>query len=649
MSRTLERNILMPTHQQRSKENKGAEVIFQPEGRHLVTAIGSKIIEAARLAAIDLQAPCGDLGLCGRCRAIVTKGQELINLPTGAERSTLSLNELNEGYRLACQCTVSAPGQIVVTIPEESRVGHQRLVVEGYAPHFEVVPTISKIIVDLAAPEVKSESADSNQLLAALNERGLAANSLSLEAMRMLPEAMHDGKGLLTVVLRGREVMAVEPGGNQDRLFGFAVDVGTTKLAGYLVNLKTGTTLSTASLANPQLSYGEDVISRVAYWSESKEHSEDLQRAVIRGVNQLLKEASAKAGASLNTIYDLVIAGNTAMHHILFGISPRYTAVSPFPVAVKNPFDIKARDLRIEINPAAYVHALPPITGFVGSDIVAGILATEIYKAEHICMLIDVGTNAEIVIGNRERLTCCSSPAGPTFEGRHIKHGMRASTGAIETVWINPQDYAVGYRTVGDAKPRGLCGSGIIDAVAQLFKTGVIGRTGRFNPDVGSPPLRKNGRNAEFVIARKEETEQKQDITITAGDIQEVLLAKAAVYAGSSILMKRLGLIASDISRLSIAGAFGTYVDVTSSLLIGMYPEIQISRIAFVGNTAGSGARMALLSEEMRQTAAQISKESEYLELSLDPLFESEFTKALWLPHREDDRFPGILKMVEKH
>ncbi|MFQ6135540.1 MAG: ASKHA domain-containing protein, partial [Nitrososphaerales archaeon] len=498
------------------------------------------------------------------------------------------------------------PGSIVVTVPPESRIGHQRMIIQGVMPRFKVSPMVVKTIVRLKKTQgLKDIGADSDRLLYVLKaQQGYAAGSISLEAMRRLPEVLREGGWVVSVVLwGGREVLSLEPRDTQDRLFGFAVDVGTTKLAGYLIDLKKGELLAAASLPNPQLSFGEDLISRITYWSEGEEKGRELQQAVVEGVNRLIKDACKDTGVSSNEIYDLTVAGNTAMHHIFFGISPRYVALSPFPVAVKTSFDVKAKDLKVEANPAAYIHALPPIAGFVGADTVAGILATEIYKSEETSMLIDIGTNAEIVIGNKEELTCCSSPAGPAFEGRHIKHGMRASSGAIETIWIDPEDYSVGYKTVDDAKPRGICGSGIIDAVAQMFKTGVIGRTGRFNRTINVPRVRAPGRETEFVIAWRKETGGQEDITITSRDVQEVLLAKAAIYSGASILLKRLNLVPEDIKRLYIAGAFGTYVDLTSSLTIGMYPEIPVSRARFVGNTAGSGARMALLSREMRLIA----------------------------------------------
>ncbi len=636
----------MPIH--RTSGERSSAIVFQPEGRRLAASVDSTILDAARSAGLDIQAPCGDLGLCGRCRVVVKKGEDLLTPPTEAETTVLSPSELGDGYRLACQSVVSKPGVIVVTVPAASRIGHQRMVVQGFTPSFKVSPVVVKTVVKPRRREgVADAGADSDILLSVLEKQGYSAVSFSLEALRRLPEALREGEWVVTAVLWGGcEVLSLEPGDTSDKLFGFAVDVGTTKLAGYLLDLKSGETLTTASLPNPQISFGEDLISRVTYWSESEEKSRTLQQAVIDGVNTMVNDACRRAGIKPREIYDVTVAGNTVMHHIFFGISPKHVALSPFPVAVKKSFDARAGDLKLAVNQSAYVHALPPIAGFVGADTVAGILATEIYKSGETSLLIDIGTNAEIVVGDRDRLTCCSSPAGPAFEGGHIKHGMRASTGAIESIWIDPKDYSVGYKTVDDAKPVGLCGSGIIDAVAHLLKTGVINRRGRFNAGIDTPRLQIVDGETEFVLAWRKETAGQEDITLTSHDLQEVLLAKAAVYTGASLLLKRLNLQSEDVKRLYVAGAFGTYVDVRSSLIIGLYPEVPVSRVSFVGNTSGSGARMALLSGEVRRLADKIAEETQYLELSTDPLFEGEFTKALWLPHREDARFPTVMDML---
>jgi len=627
------------------------DVEFQPDGKHTRIGVGSKIIEGIREVGIDLQAPCGDRGVCGRCKVVLTEGGGLLNQPTGYELRAVTLSELRDGYRLACQCTASRPGSIVVAIPPESRIGHQRMVVQGLAPKLRPTPMVKKISLNFREGDFKrlrAVKADSELLTSALRRAGCSINSLSLEAMRALPDAMPRSGGSVTVaVWGGREALSVEAGDTSSRLFGFAVDIGTTKLAGYLVDLKSGRVLATSSLPNPQIAYGGDLISRIAYYSQSAENAGRLKSAVVNGVNRLIEDACRSAGVDASEIYDVTAVGNTAMHHIFFGISPKYVALSPFPVAVKSSFNLKAKELGLNVNPAAYLHSLPLIAGFVGADAVADILATEIYRFKGPSLLIDIGTNAEIVVGGREGLTCCSSPAGPAFEGAHIKHGMRASSGAIEAVWIDPDDLSVGYKTVDDVKPRGICGSGIIDAVAQMFKAGVLNRSGGIDRGVKSPRIRVVDGKPEFVVAWGGETEGGVDITITQDDVQEVLLAKAAIYTGVSVTLKRLGLKPRDIRRLYIAGAFGTYIDLTNSLILGIYPDIPFDRVRFVGNTAGSGARMTLLSKQVRVKAERIVDRARYIELAADPLFEKEFTDSIWLPHRDIELFPTVRKLLK--
>ncbi len=640
----------MNLDKQRTGEKKHANITFQQEGSSLDVDLGSTILEAARRVGIDIHAPCGGLGLCGRCRVVVIQSKDFLNSPTDAESHILSPTELNVGFRLACQCAVSAMGSLVVTVPTDSRVGHQQVVVQGFIPKFNLSPIVTRTLVRLETDDLNRTKAYSELLTSYLKKQGYQACSLTIEAMKRLPDVIHDGtKGLSIALWREREVLSIEPNDRRSRLLGFALDIGTTKLAGFLIDLESSELLASSSLPNPQISFGEDLISRVTYWSQEQAKARELQRAVIDGVNRLINDACKEAGVSKTEIYDLTVAGNTVMHHIFFGISPKYVALSPFPVAVNGSFDVRSKDLDVNVNPTAYIHALPTIAGFVGADTVAGILATEIYKSEEICMLIDIGTNAEIVVGNKDEVTCCSSPAGPAFEGRHLKHGMRSSSGAIDTVWIDPEDHSVGYKTVDNAKPRGICGSGIIDVVSQMFKTHLISRTGNFNEALDISRIRTSGKETEFVIAWHDESEGPEDITITERDVQEVLLAKAAIYSGTAVLLKRLNLTPTKVEKLFLAGAFGTYVDLTNSLIIGMYPEIPVSRARFVGNTSGSGARMVLMSSEIRLIADKIARSTKYLELATDPLFEKEFTNALWLPHKHEERFPTVMNMIEKH
>jgi len=632
----------------RNRKNDSTSITFLPEGKHLDIKSGSTVLDATRKMGIDIQAPCGDLGLCGRCKIVLGKGKNLAELPTETEKKILSTKELDDGYRLACQCKVSEKGLLSVIVPPESKISQQRIVIQGIMPQFQMSPIVKDTIIEL---KKKQESkSDSETLLEALSENGFTDVSIDIDAIRRLPDVIREGNWSINATLwNNKEVLSLQPKDKAGQTLGFAVDVGTTKVAGYLVDLKNGELLAAVSLPNPQISFGEDLISRITYWTESEEKGISLQKIVIGCVNKLIEDSCKKFDVTKNEIYDITVVGNTAMHHIFFGISPKYVGQSPFPVAVKNSFDVKAKDIGMIANSAAYVHALPPIAGFVGADTVAGILATEIYNKEETCMLIDVGTNAEIVVGNKDKLTCCSAPAGPAFEGAKIKHGMRASSGAIETVWIDPKTLETGYKTIDETKPRGICGSGIIDTVAQLLKTNVIDDIGRFNKKLNNPRLRILGENTEFVLAWQKDTSINKDITITRHDIQEILLAKAAVYTGTHILLKRLNLKPNDVEKLYIAGAFGTYIDLTNTLTIGMFPEIPTNKIQFVGNTAGSGGRLVLLSEKLRSKAEEIAINTGYIELASDPSFETEFTNALWLPHREKERFPSIMKMFGKH
>ena len=632
----------------RNRKNDSTSITFLPEGKHLDIKSGSTVLDATRKMGIDIQAPCGDLGLCGRCKIVLGKGKNLAELPTETEKKILSTKELDDGYRLACQCKVSEKGLLSVIVPPESKISQQRIVIQGIMPQFQMSPIVKDTIIEV---KKKQESkSDSETLLEALSENGFTDVSIDIDAIRRLPDVIREGNWNINATLwNNKEVLSLQPKDKASQTLGFAVDVGTTKVAGYLVDLKNGELLAAVSLPNPQISFGEDLISRITYWTESEEKGISLQKIVIGCVNKLIEDSCKKFGVTKNEIYDITVVGNTAMHHIFFGISPKYVGQSPFPVAVKNSFDVKAKDIGMIANSAAYVHALPPIAGFVGADTVAGILATEIYNKEETCMLIDIGTNAEIVVGNKDKLTCCSAPAGPAFEGAKIKHGMRASSGAIETVWIDPKTLETGYKTIDETKPRGICGSGIIDTVAQLLKTNVIDDIGRFNKKLNNPRLRILGENTEFVLAWQKDTSINKDITITRHDIQEILLAKAAVYTGTHILLERLNLKPNDVEKLYIAGAFGTYIDLTNTLTIGMFPEIPTNKIQFVGNTAGSGGRLVLLSEKLRSKAEEIAINTGYIELASDPSFETEFTNALWLPHREKERFPSIMKMFGKH
>jgi uncharacterized 2Fe-2S/4Fe-4S cluster protein (DUF4445 family) len=626
----------------------GPKLIFQPYGKRFRASVGKTVLEAAGEIGIHISSICGGKGSCGKCRVIIRDGKEHLSAPSEAEKRILSEGDLNSGFRLACQAAVTGKGTIVTEVPRESQVDQQRLLLRGLEKTVRIVPASRKITLSLEKPSLLDTKSDVDRLVDAVTSKIEVKPKVDYVALKKTPHTLRKGDWTVTATLwRDQEIISIEPGSTQG-LYGFAVDVGTTKLAGYLVDLKEGKIVATASMMNPQIAYGEDVISRIRFIMEDEKNLKRLNQTVVEGINQLISEACENAGVSTEEICDMTLAGNTAMHHISLGILPTYVALMPYPAALQSPVDIKARDLDIKINPGAYVHALPTIAGFVGGDAVADILATEIYEADELSMLIDIGTNTEIVLGDKARLVACSCASGPAFEGAHIKYGMRAATGAIEHVWIEPETFEVGYKTIDDKKPRGLCGSAMVDVTAEMLKRGLIDHSGRLNMGLQTLRLRMGENSAEFVLAWEDETSIKSDIVVTQGDLREVQLAKAAIYTGASILMKQMKALPDEIRKIFLAGAFGNYVDPQNARVIGMYPDVPLERVQFVGNTAGSGARMALLSVDARKTAGEIAKRVEYVELGADPDFQGEFLKATYLPHRETRRFPNVVKILGK-
>lgn len=625
-----------------------ADIVFQPEGKRVKVPFGSTVLDAAKAASVDLTSICGGIGKCGKCRIIIDGGLNNVNPLTEIERNLLSDSEISANYRLACQTIIRGP--LLVRIPEESRTGRQRLQVEGVETPVSLEPAIKKYFVELPTPNLQDVRSDADRLLDTLKEKyGLEDLAVDYDVLIDLPSVLRKGGWRVTVaVFKGRRVISVEPGDTTKRLFGCALDIGTTKIAGYLLDLNTGFVLAVDSLMNPQISYGEDVISRINYASKGSGELAEMQKLVIGGINQILRRLVNKTGVSPEEIYEMTAVGNTAMHHLFLGICPKYVALSPYPPVTKRSIDIKARDLGVEINRNGNIHVLPLIGGFVGADTVAVILATRIYEMDDICMALDIGTNTEVVLGNRDKLLACSCASGPAFEGAHIKHGMRAASGAIEKVKINPENLEVEYQTIDGVKPRGICGSAMIDSVAEMFKAGLIDVFGTFNKNISSERLRVGGDGYEFVLAWGNETATGSDIVITQRDIREIQLAKAAIHAGCTILMRKMGVRESDISTLFIAGAFGSYIDPKSARTIGMYPEIPLSRVKVVGNAAGTGARMALVSKPIREKAEEISRKVNYIELGAERDFQAEFFNSHLIPYADLSRYPETMEELKK-
>jgi uncharacterized 2Fe-2S/4Fe-4S cluster protein (DUF4445 family) len=472
--------------------------------------------------------------------------------------------------------------------------------------------------------------------------------SIDYAILKKLPDILREADWDVTATIwNNTKMVSLEKGDTTNTLLGFAVDIGTSKIVGHLVDLVTGKIVSTHYIENPQLVHGADIITRIAFGMESEANLRTLQRLVVEGMNEVLEQVCLKAGVEACSVYEAVLVGNTAMHHLCLGIQPKYVALSPYVPAVKRTINLSADEFPLRMNPRGVVSFLPAIAGFVGADAVADVLATSFHLLKKPSVLVDIGTNTEVFVGGFGGVLSCSCASGPAFEGARIKHGMKAEAGAIETVSIG-SDLEVEFGTVGNAKPVGICGSGMIDVVAEMFRRGVVDSKGRFSSVVRSPRLRNEGGKREFVVAWSDETATKKEIVITQRDVGEIQLAKGAIFSGCSVLMRMSGVKRESVDRVFVAGAFGNYVNPESAKLLGLVPDVPTRRIEFVGNTALAGAKMALVSRRVRELAEVLSREIRYVELAAVPEFGRELAEAMFIPHRDAERFPSVGRLSGK-
>jgi uncharacterized 2Fe-2S/4Fe-4S cluster protein (DUF4445 family) len=605
------------------KDKKSFQIEFQPLGRRDQFPAGQSILECAHQAGIDLVSLCGGQGTCGKCRVQVVAGK--VSRPRQKEEEALSAEELSKGYRLACQ--TYAEGDLVLNVPAESVSAPQRLQVEGAETPVTPDPSIKTYDVSMATPTLTDLKGDDKRLLEALERKhGVRCTSIDEEVLRTLSPSLRSLVWETSASVRDAEVISVGPRGGHN--LGMAVDLGTTKIAGYLVDLETGETLSTKGIMNPQISYGEDVIARIGRAQRSPEDASTLQEKVLEALAALSEELCQEAvDARPEEIKDLVVVGNTAMHHLLLRLPVEQLARAPHVPAVARALDIKARNLGLPVAPGAYVHLLPNIAGFVGADHVAVLLSINAGEAKGPMLAIDIGTNTEISLVIRGEISSVSCASGPAFEGAHISSGMRAAPGAIEHLLIAGQE--IQYHTIHGTKPAGICGSGIFDTLAQLFTNGIIDKGGRIQKD--HPRVRENQDGREFVIVSEEERDGGPAITITQADVRELQLAKAAIQSGIQILLRDKGLADEDLEEVVVAGAFGTYLNISSAVAIGMLPAIPASRFRQVGNAAGVGAKIALVSREKREAVQEVVRDIRYIELAVAPDFNKTFTQAISL------------------
>jgi uncharacterized 2Fe-2S/4Fe-4S cluster protein (DUF4445 family) len=641
-------------------------VVALPSGLRGQVKHGTSLRTALRALGVEIESVCAENATCGKCKVLIENG-DFPEYGVVSSRASLSAPQSEEtdylrrrqdalekhGWepdqvRLACQARVL--GDVVVTVPDDSLAGRQIVRKSASLRRIAIRPSLRKYLVELTAPTLANPRSDWDRLASGIaasmalvrsGEEGIPGpNDLRIDppSLRSLPAVLRDSNWRVTVsVLNDREVVRVE-GGYSESLIGAAVDIGTTTIAVYLCDLVTGETLAVESAMNPQIAFGEDVMSRIQFSSAAPDGLLQLHKTVLKTINQLLLRAAANAGVSGEDILELVMVGNTTMQHLFLNLTPVHLGASPFVPVISRPMDIKARDLRLAINVCANVHVLPAIASFIGADTTAVLLAEEPHEQDETWLIIDIGTNAELVLGNRRRLVCASTPTGPAFEGAHIEHGMRAAPGAIEHIRMQSSTHAPEWKIIGEETwctgvPRGLCGSAVVDAVAELVRVGIIDLSGRFlsTADSGGR-LRDGAGGREYVIAFAREAGSKTDICLTQNDVRQIQLAKGALFVAAQSLLERFEISSPD--KVLLAGAFGSYLDKEKALAIGMLPAVDSERVFIVGNAAGDGARIALLNTKKRQEAVALASRVDRHELPADPAFQDRFIRALAFPQQ---------------
>jgi uncharacterized 2Fe-2S/4Fe-4S cluster protein (DUF4445 family) len=601
------------------KAEKSHEVILQPIGRRIKVPEGSTILEAARLAGVELVTICGGEGVCGTCRVRVVEGQLSEINPN--EECEFSDEEINEGFRLACQAEIFSDMRI--DIPPESFSTPQRLQVEGQEIPTELDPLVTGMDVKVQPASLNDLRADLTRLRGALTHTGKADFQININVAAKLPYLLRSANGEICLAFRDKELISILPSGS--KLVGLAVDIGTTKLAAYLVDLQTGETLAKAGAMNPQIAYGEDVISRISYANENPDGAKILQTRLVETLNNLLDVLIKEVDIHQEQIVEAVIVGNTAMHHLFSGLPVKQLGESPYVAAVGESLEFIGRDIGLKLAQGAYVYMPPNIAGYVGADHVAMLLGADLSQVSQTTIAVDIGTNTEISLFHAGKHYSCSCASGPAFEGAHIQAGMRAASGAIERVQINGVDIRV--QTIGDEPAVGICGSGILDVVAELLKNELLDKRGVLKGD--HPALREGEKNTHFVLAPAEKTGTGKDVSISRHDINEIQLAKAAIRTGLEVLLVEADIQDEEIQTFIVAGAFGTYLDIDSAIRIGMFPDIPRQRFQQVGNAAGGGARKLLVSKHQRQMAETLADNVKYVELATHPDFMKIYVKAL--------------------
>jgi len=633
------------------------KITFTPDNVSIDVDDNTNLFKAVKAAGLYVLSSCGGKGNCGKCKVVIKEG----SVESGKSTSYLTAEEQGRGYVLACHSRVQS--DLVVEIPQESRMQAKHKIATG-AKTEELLKLmqqaggclesrIKRIYLELSPPTIDDNIADYERLRRALDGAGLDASHLHMNYLSLskLPHVLREGKWKVTISVFNigavLEVLDIFPGEVTQRRYGAAVDIGTTTVVVYLVDMTNGHLIGTSSTYNSQVKCGDDVITRIVYATE-RNGLKELQDLVVGNINTMLAELAEKNHVPPGMIDYIVVAGNTTMEHLFYGIDPQNIREEPYiPVATFFPL-IRGKNVGFKVDPQAVIYSMPNVASYVGGDITAGVLVSQIHKQEAVSLFIDIGTNGEIVLGNRDWLVTAACSAGPAFEGSGIKFGMRAMEGAIEEVEIDPKTYDVNYRVIGDSKPIGICGSGMIDTLAEMYLCGVIDQKGKIREETGSKRIRRGESGLEFVLAWRVESAINKEIVITEVDLDNLIRAKAAIYAGFATLLSHMGMKFNDIQKLYIAGGFGRYIDVERAITIGMLPDLPVDKFQFLGNTSIMGAYCGLLCDRLRHEAEDIAKKMTYIELSVSRSFMDEYMSALFLPHTDLNAFPTVKREMEE-
>jgi len=628
-----------------------ALVVFTPSGRRARVERGTTVLDAARRLGVDLDSVCGGRGICGRCQVAVSVGEhakhgiactaEALTAATELEQRYASEHPLREGRRLGCTACVAA--DVVVDVPPESQVHRQVVRKEADARTIELDPVVRLFHVEVEEPQLATATSDATRLLEALaREWGLEGLTVAPALLKDLQRALRNGAWSVTVAVHDEEAATAVWPGFHDAAYGIAFDVGSTTIAGHLCDLRSGEVVASAGEMNPQIRFGEDLMSRVSYVMLNPGSQKELTRVVRGSLAKLTAELAKEAGIERSDVLEVTLVGNPVMHHLLLGLDPTELGGAPFALAVDEAVRLPATELGLPVNAGARAYVLPCIAGHVGADTAGMILAEAPHLADEVTLLVDVGTNAELVLGNRERLLAASSPTGPAFEGAQISSGQRAAPGAIERVRIDPETLEPRVRVIGceawsdepgfaEARVTGICGSGIVEAIAELHLAGVIASDGTIDGSLAarSPRVVSDGRTWSYVLHAGE-----PELRVTQNDVRQIQLAKGALHAGCMLLLEHYGL--ERVSRIRLAGAFGAHIDPVHALVLGLVPDCDPAQVSSAGNAAGTGARIALLNRAARGEIEEVVRRVEKLETAVEPRFQEHFVHAMAIPHETD-------------